>query len=455
MKLRYIFLLLIMLTPFTVLSDNNYEISSYTDLKDYLFQEGHKLSYSLKYRGFDNKTVNVAGEVKSPVKITDNNGMEYIEFTGEKITYAGKNRMEEIRKINVYEKTMKKNGSNFNAILYLYETDISGNNSGKIIRTLKRYLLLGKSLHIFDRTHISTGGKQNISDYGLFLRWFQGEFDNHEQHKNDIENGVSNPHRRIHSIIKKIDIPGFEGHTFYLQQYLDGNPDKIYRQRIFETLWEPHSSTVITRIYKFPENLKNYKNALRNPDMLKELKPSDMKHSSDCNIYWRRNGDKFYGSTKKAGCTFISSETGKKLMVSEKLTISEDEFWILENTVDENGKIVYGREDEIPDKMKKCTYYNGQVAVKNKKTDKYEITRNLRFHDQGKKIPIREQKSGKILYSLLLEEINMGKADKEGLKFSIFKENTDQMLGYIWSDPESEEIGLNLGWIQAELDKSE
>jgi hypothetical protein len=65
------------------------------------------------------------------------------------------------------------------------------------------------------------------------LAWFAGEFDNNRQVFVEREQKLpaAEVHQHIHSIFTKVDLPAFGPHVFYVQQYLDGDPAKIYRQR--------------------------------------------------------------------------------------------------------------------------------------------------------------------------------------------------------------------------------
>lgn len=74
-------------------------------------------------------------------------------------------------------------------------------------------------------------------DLKIFLGWLEGEFDNNEQVAFANELGISpdDVPERIHSIFKRVALPAFGEHVFYVEQYLDGNPAEIYRQR--ELAW--------------------------------------------------------------------------------------------------------------------------------------------------------------------------------------------------------------------------
>jgi len=72
-------------------------------------------------------------------------------------------------------------------------------------------------------------------DFQTFLEWFPGVYDNQEQVYFEEQLGVPEDerHERIHHTFAPVNLPAFGDHVFYVQQYLDDDPTKIYRQRIY------------------------------------------------------------------------------------------------------------------------------------------------------------------------------------------------------------------------------
>ena len=71
------------------------------------------------------------------------------------------------------------------------------------------------------------------SDMALMLKWFEGRFDNFTQVWEEKESKAEFPHERIHSVFARVNLPTFGENVFYVQQFMDGEPAKIYRQRLY------------------------------------------------------------------------------------------------------------------------------------------------------------------------------------------------------------------------------
>ncbi len=51
----------------------------------------------------------------------------------------------------------------------------------------------------------------------------------------DKDGEVEEPHSRIHSIFAPVDFPSLVEHVFYVEQFADGDPSQIYRQRLYRS----------------------------------------------------------------------------------------------------------------------------------------------------------------------------------------------------------------------------
>jgi hypothetical protein len=72
-------------------------------------------------------------------------------------------------------------------------------------------------------------------DMSTLLQWFPGRYDNDLQvyFDGELNTPQENRNNRIHSIFSPVTLPAFGPNVFYVEQYADGDPTKIYRQRIY------------------------------------------------------------------------------------------------------------------------------------------------------------------------------------------------------------------------------
>ena len=422
------------------------EVKNYEKLKKAIFSYGHNVSCSfvLEHSGFTVQVKNAHFFFPEASSKTE----ESFTFSINNQTLYNKIPVEELRIFRVFKDVHKIDGSTYDVS---YRVRVANPKNGSIISDNYYYLLLGKTIHFFDNSVIPEKGTYRVSDFDTFLKWFSGEFDNYTQAFQDKKNKIKHPHRQLHTVIIPADMPYFEGHTFYLQQYLDGDPEKIYRQRIYEASWNPFDDVIETKIYRFKENGKKYKNAYLHPKILQDLRPESLELSKGCEVYWKKRGSKFYGSNRESSCVFISSKSGKKLALSEKLILSKEALWILENTVDNKGKILYGRTDGKYYKLNKCKFYKGSISIKTEKKGEYYVFENIKFHDQGKIIPLVDKKTKRVLYRAQILRTTFDKNSPDKLKFIVYKGKDKKPLFYIWTIADAEQIGLDLGWFKATL----
>lgn len=440
-----------LLTGITV---NAEELTDYSGIKDALFLSGHEVSFSVNLSGLtaDIATSGYSGTIKNSEVYHGNQkeNIEYIEFTTVESDIEDNRQLKCIRKYQIFNRTMQKNGNSYDVKIEEIITADNEKKSGNVIRNRRFYLTIGKNITFFDRTVISAGDSYNPSDMELFLKWFEGEFDNYKQHREDKKKNIKNPHEHIHSIIMPVEMKNIDGHTFYIQQYFGGNPGNIYRQRIYSIHWDSRVRKIITRVYKFKENPGKYAEVPKNPSILENIELSEISYIKGCDVVWERNGNKFYGKIEGNNCTLISSGSGKKLSISENLVLSRDAFWILETTVNEKGEVIYGRKDGIYNKLQRCSFYRGNVKIR-KSDGKYATVENIVLHDRGDKIVLENPDTGKNEYGIKIAH-NGGEDGEEFLELGIYREDEDTTL--IKAGSGTDKIGASLGWIEILLNKT-
>ncbi len=125
-------------------------------------------------------------------------------------------------------------------------------------------------------------------DMKIFNTWFEGRFDNFAQHYNDKENKVEHSHEQIHSIFKKVDLPVIGKHTFFVQQYLDGDETKVYRQRLYNFTVNKKEKALQLTIYNFDDE-KKYRDSHLDPSKLSGLAMTNLTTIRGCEVYWKLN----------------------------------------------------------------------------------------------------------------------------------------------------------------------
>ncbi len=288
------------------------------------------------------------------------------------------------------------------------------------------------------------------NDMLQMLSIFEGEFDNFQQVYKQKEDKVKDVHEHIHSIFKKVNFAPLGNNVFYVIQYMDGDTTKIYRQRMYAFAENKKENAISLNIYTFKtDSLFYYSNV--HPERLAKLTIDDIKPVEGCQVYWKKQGDNFVGYMPPKLCNFISKRSGKKIYATDSLMLNKDEIWIRDEAFDSIGTRIYGREDKVHHKLKRCHFYKGWLLLeKAGLKDEYHSMRNLIWHDQGKRQRLFLEDGKPTKYEVELAAVVYGKG-LEVLKIAVYEVGVSKAIMYAWASPGAKNIGVNLRWLQAGL----
>ena len=102
-------------------------------------------------------------------------------------------------------------------------------------------------------------------------------------------------------------------------------------------------------------------------------------------------------------CSYVSSETVKRITFNDDLLLTEEALWISDRAQDEEGNRVFGHPAGVPHK--------------NRKARRFECW------------PYGSNRPSRALYA--------------------YRPNEDRAVSHAWADPSTQRIGTNLRWIQA------
>ncbi len=298
---------------------------------------------------------------------------------------------------------------------------------------------------------VSGATAQNFKkELPLMMQWFEGRFDNFAQTVEEKESKAEFPHEQIHSIFHRVNLPNIGENVFYVQQYIDGNEAKVYRQRLYVFAPNKKEKAIELKIYTFPDE-KAVLNAHLDQSKLNGLTLDKMDSPKGCEVYWRLKDDKFEGSMKPNACKVVSKRSGKTLIITDDLFLTKDEIWINDQAKDDQGNYVFGNKANIHHKLKKVRMFEGWTAVlksgstemlgEDAPADDWTGQRNLMIHDQGGMVKINEK------FSAQLAQLTHRNGTKV-LTLKIIESASGKSAAYTWANTEAERIGINLRWIQ-------
>lgn len=296
-------------------------------------------------------------------------------------------------------------------------------------------------------------------DFELFLEWFPGRYDNELQVFWEPDLGVAQDerHERIHSIFKPVSLPAFGEHVFYVEQYLDGDPAKIYRQRIYSFSVDAENDAIRLKIYT-PKAPAKIAGAARDPSKLSRLKASDATATPGCDVLWRRKANQFIGAMQEGACRVASERFGGEIVISDDLVLTPDEIWISDRASTPEGDYVFGNKAGVPHKLRKIRPFECWTAVlrgakhgdSGAGSDDWQFQRGGWLHDQGGLLSLTTDEKPPRVIGLRLRRVEWPTGpNRPSLTLYVLEGDGERAVSYAWTEYDAERIGINLRWLQA------
>ncbi len=296
-------------------------------------------------------------------------------------------------------------------------------------------------------------------DLNFLLEWFPGRFDNSLQvfWEPQLEVPEEDRHYRRHSIFRRVDLPKFGDHVLYAEQYRDGDPDAIYRQRLYVFSVDETEGAIRLQIH-IPKNPDRLKGAYRDPDLLKRLRPTATRVVEGCDVLWRRQANQFIGHVGDGTCRFWSQQFGKDIVLDESLILTENELWLADRGLDEAGEYVFGMKGETPSKLRRVRPFECWAAIlrgaahgdSGEGQSDWDFRRGVWLHDQQGEAVLTtdEDPARRIMLRLRRVEWPTG-SNRPSLTLYVHEGNNSRATSYAWTEYDAERVGINLRWLQA------
>lgn len=301
-----------------------------------------------------------------------------------------------------------------------------------------------------------SAGESLDADFARFLSWFPGEYDNHEQVWQQKLDGVEHALEHLHHIFSPVAAPSIGENIFFVQQYLDGDPANVYRQRLYRFDIDADEQAIRLTIFSFRDE-QRYRDAYLEPSVLRGLTGADLIVRPGCEVYWTFVEDYFKGYMKERACSFVSKRSGKEIFVTDNLRLTPDEIWIRDEAFDADGNRIFGNVDGLHHKNRRVRYFSGWGGVKiagpgaTADDDEWHFVERFTLHNEGQIVPIVGKDGQSSGYSIQLAYLTYQNTSRPVLKLGLIDDSTGETIAYSWANPEAEMIGMNLRWAQVGL----
>ena len=307
-------------------------------------------------------------------------------------------------------------------------------------------------------THESMRRQVLDQDMRLFLSWFEGRFDNERQvfFDRDLQTPEEARNGRFHSIFRKVDLPAFGQNVFYVEQYSDSDPAKVGRQRIY-VFTPDYAEGAVKLTIHVPPDAAAVLGAWREPARLAALTPAQTTVHPGCDVWWKREGERFHGYMRANACRIDSRRSGRTIVITDDLILTENEIWIRDAATDTRGAYVYGNKAGVHSKLRRIRPFECWASVlrgakhgdSGAGQDSWYFTRDIWLHDQGGEAVIRtdEAPAREIRLKLRRVEWPYG-TNRPSLTLYVHEGANERAVSYAWGEYDAERLGINLRWIQ-------
>lgn len=279
-----------------------------------------------------------------------------------------------------------------------------------------------------------------------------GNFDNREQVQIDADMGRPvGTHMRLHSAVRRVDLPRIGSHVVYVEDYRDNDTRAIFRHGLLVISADETAKAVRVKHMAFVKP-NAWVGAINNPSQLAAITPNDVAERQGCDILLHRDGDGFSGSTNPHTC-----QTTKAQGVETQLRLTADAFWFREKTINpSSGKTVSSLASFEWHQLERARVFLCMIdpprsmvsATRDKPGDRGYV---VRIHDQGGTFTFTHA-DGRTLFMSLRNtwSYNM---NRKTLVVTLQENNEDGAgLGYAWTEPGADRIGMNPLWIHIQCD---
>lgn len=293
-------------------------------------------------------------------------------------------------------------------------------------------------------------------EFSLFLDWFEGEYDNHEQVWQQKESEVPEDEllEHIHHRFVPVDAPALGDRVFFVIQTMDDDLDKVYRQRLYVFSEDDQEQAIKLVIYRMADEAK-YRDSWKDPELVKNITMEEVSTLAGCEVFWKHNGEFFDGYMKEGACHFYSKRSGKEIYITDTLRLTENEIWIADKATDAEGNYVFGRSE--PHKNRKVRKFKAWMGVKKSTVNPdYEgddmfFNGDIVIHNEGQIVPLLDDDKSPTGYSIQLAQLTYQNTTTPILKLGVIEDATGKTLVYTWGATDASRIGINVRWFQAGL----
>jgi CpeT/CpcT family (DUF1001) len=282
-----------------------------------------------------------------------------------------------------------------------------------------------------------------------------GDYDNREQVQVDIDMGraatAPGTHLRVHSAVRHVELPQIDKHVLYVEDYKNDDPSQIFRHGLYVLSADNDGKSVRVKMLGFKDERK-WAGAAHDTDKLKALTHDDVIPSEGCDIVLRHDGDTYAGGTDTKTCL-----TDKNRALDYQIRLMADQIEFRERSLNaKTSKPLSEHSNFAWHQMKRARYFSCMIdpprsMVTPGRNGPGQKGYVVRIHDQGGTFTFTHA-DGRTLFMSLRNNWSYN-MNRKTLVVTLQENNENGAgLGYAWTEPGADRLGMNPLWIHIQCD---
>jgi CpeT/CpcT family (DUF1001) len=283
----------------------------------------------------------------------------------------------------------------------------------------------------------------------LLMKWWHGQFDNHEQIVRQSGGGLSPhtsvPFNRLHTDVKAVAAPALGSYVLLLSQYADNDPAKLRKRELLILSADTQANAIRVRRYSVPDWQQ-----LDDPALAAKLQTADLRPlGANCDLFLRYAGGQFQGSLAAQTC-LAASGNGAVGKADYDLIVGSSYMW-------ERGQVRNARTGKVDWEMAPGSSYDwyqesraqpftcNVFASPGGEMAKSEFLQTIHLHDQGGEAEIAWP-DGRTLMFTIHQRAFTAIPEHQYPLFRIHEKGKTVPIAYAYAVDQNKRFGLNLGW---------
>ena len=279
------------------------------------------------------------------------------------------------------------------------------------------------------------------------MSMWPGDYDNREQVQIDTDMGrAKGDHTRLHAAVRKVDLPELGPHLLYVEDYNNNDAAQIVRHGIYEVMADNNGKSVRIKIYQFKDPAK-WRGASNDLSKLKGLTRADLTESAGCDLTLKRDGDAFGGGTTAKTCVI-----GKAKAHDFQVRLMNDQVWFRERALNTKSEAVIDQVSHFAwHQLERARFFSCMIDPPRSSQKSNPPGHVVRIHDQGGTFTF-PYADGRALFMSLRNTWSYNMSRKTLVVTLQENDENGKGLGYAWSEPGADRLGMNPLWIHIQCD---